>query len=261
MELLLQDRFLICFLAGGFGMIFGSFATALIYRLPREINWVSKRSSCTSCGKNLSIPDLIPIFSYIFLFGRCRHCKTSYSIKYLIIEILVATSFVLSFYFIPFGSKSFIIAFLAFAIIVLSVIDFEHYIIPDEVNIFILLLGIIYSISNNVQFTDIIINIAVFLFLSLFLRWIMFVWKKKEGLGLGDIKFFAAAGAFLSFEFLPVFLFISGITGLLVALFWRVIKKTDIFPFGPSLSVSLFFCVAFPETSVSIIQRIQEIIY
>lgn len=242
-------------------MIFGSFATALIYRLPRDINWVSKRSSCTSCGKNLTVVDLVPVLSYIFLFGKCRHCKTSYSIKYLMVEIMVAASFVASFYFLPFGIKPFIVSFLAFAVIVLTVIDFEHYIIPDEVNIFILMLGIIYSLSNNMEVIDLAINIAVYFGIAMFLRWFMFVWKKKEGLGLGDVKFFAAAGAFLSYEFLPIFLLISGITGLLVALVWRMVKKTDIFPFGPSLSLSLFFCVAFPETSSRIIYKIQEIIY
>ncbi len=260
MENLLQDRFILVPLAAVFGAVFGSFATALIYRLPRDINWVTKRSACTKCGHHLGIPDLMPLFSYLFTRGHCRYCKVKFGGNYLVTEILVAMSFALSAYIFGPTIEMIIISLLAFVTIVICYIDFEHYIIPDEANIFIALLGIAYAIGTDAPLVEQLIFMPLFYFgLAMFLRWIMFVWKKKEGLGLGDVKFFAAAGTFLGIESLPAFLFLSGIAGLMIALAWRVMKKGEMFPFGPALCISLLFCVAFPESYDKLMLFVQEI--
>lgn len=70
-----------------FGLIIGSFATALVYRLPRGLDWVSARSRCPSCGHVLGVPDLVPVFSWLFLRGRCRHCGTKIPARYPLIEL------------------------------------------------------------------------------------------------------------------------------------------------------------------------------
>ncbi|MDX1948891.1 MAG: prepilin peptidase [Rickettsiales bacterium] len=245
-EFLTQERFLFLGIITIFGAIMGSFATALIYRLPRDINWVSKRSECTICNHKLGVLDLIPIFSYIISRGKCRYCGTKYGFTYFIIEALVAISFFISFYFLTIP-EALITGFLAFAIIILSAIDFEHYIIPDEVNIFIFVLGAINSYVNNLEISDFAINCFTYLGISLLLRWSVFLWKKREGLGLGDVKLFLASGAFLSIELLPIYLFLSGFSGLILAIFWRLFKKSEIFPFGPCLSFALLLCVIFPQ--------------
>ena len=262
MDNLLQDSFFRLITSSVFGLIFGSFATALIYRMPRDIDWIKKRSHCTHCETNLGFLDLIPVFSYVFSGGKCRHCKTPYSPNYLITEILITISFVLCFL----SFKDFYIAtmmsLLAFSLIVLSAIDFEHYIIPDEINLFIFILGFVYGVYNQIPVTDLLIMAVIYFLIALLLRFIMFAWKKKEGLGFGDVKFFAAAGVFLTdIELLPVFLFISGVAGVLIAITWKLLGKGKLFPFGPALSASLFFCVAFPEVGEKFTFFIQDSLY
>jgi prepilin signal peptidase PulO-like enzyme (type II secretory pathway) len=259
MESLLQDRFFILLAAGLFGAVFGSFATALIYRLPREINWVSKRSICPKCDHALGVLDLFPIFSYLFTMGHCRHCKAKFGANYLFIELLMVISFVLSAYLFGPTVKTVVISMLSFATIIIFVVDFEHYIIPDEINILIGLLGIAYGLNNGEGVEQLVYMPLFYFGLAMFLRWFMFVWKKKEGLGLGDVKFFLAAGTFLSVEALPNFLFISGFVGIIIAILWRLLKKGEIFPFGPALSLSLLFCVAFPESNAKLIMLFQEV--
>jgi leader peptidase (prepilin peptidase)/N-methyltransferase len=230
-----------------YGMIFGSFATALIYRMPRDIDWVLERSKCIKCNTLLSARDLFPIFSWVFSKGKCRHCKTSFGGNYLVTELLVTASFVALYLIKGFSAETAILCLLTFAIIVLSVIDFEHYIIPDEVNIFIFFLGCWWQYLNQASWQQfIVMPLAMFAF-AMFLRWFMYLLKKREGLGLGDVKFFIAAGVFLTAQNFSIFLFLSGIVGILIALLWKLLKKGDLFPFGPALSISLLLCVIFPQ--------------
>jgi leader peptidase (prepilin peptidase)/N-methyltransferase len=230
-----------------FGMVFGSFATALIYRLPREINFVSERSNCTSCGYKLRVLDLFPIFSYIFLRGKCRSCGTKISANYLIIEIIITLSFVAIFLDKGINYQSAILMLLAFSIIVLSAIDFEHYIIPDEVNIFIFVLGILYHIQSGFDLQQMIILPIFLAGFSLALRWAVTKWKNQEALGLGDVKLFAGVGAFLPLQDFAIFLLLSGGVGFLIAIIWKIFKRGDIFPFGPAIGIAMFICVYFPN--------------
>ncbi len=70
-----------------FGLCLGSFMTALVYRLPRGLNWTTDRSRCPSCGHALGVPDLVPVFSWLALRGRCRHCRTPIPARYPLIEL------------------------------------------------------------------------------------------------------------------------------------------------------------------------------
>lgn len=261
MESLLQDRTLLLLVSGIFGALFGSFATALIHRLPREINWVSKRSACSKCEHVLGFLDLIPLFSYLFTAGKCRYCKTKFGRGYFFVELLMAVGFIAAAYLFGPSFKTVVICMLVFATIIIFVVDFEHYIIPDEINILIFITGLAYAIYNNAGLHQYILMPLFFFALAMGLRYLMFFWKKKEGLGLGDVKFFLAAGTFLSIESLSIFLFISGFAGLLIAAVWKLLKKGDIFPFGPALAISLLFCVAFPESNQKLMMLVQELIY
>lgn len=259
MQQIITDKVLLALLGLCFGLVFGSFATALIYRLPRNIDWVFKRSHCTICQHTLGVIDLIPVFYFVFSGGKCRFCKSRFGCKYLFIELLVAASFIFGLCHYGLNIYGITFSLLAFAIIVMSVIDFEHYIIPDEVNFFIGLLGAIYSGYNAISLTE-ILYMPIFCFLFAFLlRGIMYLWKRREGLGFGDVKFFLVAGFFLKFENFPAFLMLSGLFGLLIAMVWKVLKKGELFPFGPALGISLLFCYVFPEIgsiSNNIIEKI-----
>jgi prepilin signal peptidase PulO-like enzyme (type II secretory pathway) len=157
--------------------------------------------------------------------------------------------------------NSAVICLLYFAVLLIFAIDFEQYIIPDEINILIFILGISYGIYNNAGLEQLILMPVIYFSLAMGLRYLMFFWKKKEGLGLGDVKFFLAAGTFLSIESLPTFLFLSGFTGIFIAIIWRIMKKGEIFPFGPALAAALLFCVCFPESNKDLVVFIQELLY
>jgi prepilin signal peptidase PulO-like enzyme (type II secretory pathway) len=243
-----------------FGSIFGSFATALIYRLPNGVNWVSKRSECTKCKHKLGFFDLFPIFSYLFLKGKCRYCGSKFGNKYFLVELANTLIFVLIIINFGINLKSVILCLLAFSLLVLSVIDFEHYIIPDEINIFILILGVVYRCFTFPDFENLLFMPLFCLLFAMFLRWLMFVWKKREGLGFGDVKFFLAAGFFLEFTNFPAFLFISGLTGILIAIMWKILKKGELFPFGPALGISVFICFIYPEIGELIINATHKLI-
>ncbi len=261
MEQLTQDSFVVLALYLISGMIFGSFATALIYRLPRDIDWIKQRSKCTKCNKSLGVLDLIPILSYIINWGKCRHCKTKYGFRYLYIEVLMAISFLIIGYHFGANANSIFLCMLVFAVIVLSVIDFEHYIIPDEVNIFILLLGVGYNLYFELEYEKLWLYPLIYFAIAMCLRWGIYLWKKREGLGLGDVKFFIAAGMWLYIEDLPIFLMLSGLTGIAIAIIWRVLKKGNLFPFGPALSIAMLFCVAFPTQTRELLNSFQELLY
>ncbi len=169
-------------------------------------------------------------------------------------------SFMLSAYLFGPSLKTIIISLLTFATIIIVVVDLEHYIIPDEMNLLIFALGLIYGYFNNEGIEQLLFMPLGFFAFAMFLRYLMFFWKKKEGLGFGDVKFFIAAGTFIDMALFPTFLLLSGVFGIVIALVWRLMKKGEVFPFGPALALSLLFCVAFPQTGLNFISLVNEII-
>lgn len=229
------------------GLAFGSFATAVSYRIPKGEDFFIKRSYCPKCRQPLSVFDLFPVLSWIFLRGKCRYCKADISSSYLFTELVTASLFLFIYVNMGVTVSSIIIAAFAVCLVVLSIIDFRHYIIPDSINFVALILGILYQINLNAELLHFFIGPVVFLGIALFLRWFIKKWKKKEGLGMGDVKFFVVAGIFLKLELLAIFFFIAGLVGLLTALLWKITGKGDRFPFGPSLAVSLLVLLVVPE--------------
>jgi len=173
----------------------------------------------------------------------------------------MAAGFALVAYYFGYSTESIIFCLLFFSIVVLSLIDFQHYIIPDEVNLFILLLGLTYQIYSDADWQQMVLMPLMYISIALMLRWGMFAWKKKEALGLGDVKLFLACGMWLTAESLPIFLLFSGLSGIIIAVIWRIFSKGKIFPFGPALSASLFFCAAFPEIAHLLLINFNEMIY
>ncbi len=231
------------------GLIFGSFATALSYRLPRDISIVSKaRSSCPSCNHDLSFIDLVPVFSWLFLRGRCRFCKAPIGWRYPLIE-LATLALCLLFYW-RFGPSPFTLFLLPLAPVITSIIDIDlHYkIIPDGLNLSILGLGFAAlfaamflgglrpddALALGLQAAG---GASLYGFGSVVLRQGVMLALKKEPLGWGDVKFFAVAGFWLGLnpDSLAYFMFVSGVSGILLALIWRKVKQEREFPFGPGI--------------------------
>ena len=215
-----------------FGLIIGSFISALTYRIPRNLDFIKGRSFCDSCKKNLFWYDNIPLFSYLFYLGKSRCCNKKISIRYPLIELTSAFGFVVLYLF----SLSPIYYILYTISIAILVIDLEHQIIPDELSWFILLLGLI-----NFSFLNIF---SGFLFASVLLS--LHLVTKGRGMGLGDVKLAIPLGLWLGLEkglnWLMTSFILGGIVASILLLLGKAKMKTKI-AFGPFLIVGFWIII------------------
>jgi prepilin signal peptidase PulO-like enzyme (type II secretory pathway) len=130
---------------------------------------------------------------------------------------------------------------------ILIVVDLEHQIIPDEVQIALALLSIPYAYFWEKELSTMLFTALGMGLFSYGLRSVFWLWKKKEGLGMGDVKFFIVCGLYLSPYGLAPFLLYAGISGVVLGLIWQRLGFGERFPFGPSLALAFFVCIAFPE--------------
>lgn len=240
------------------GLCLGSFATALAWRLPRGISMTAKaRSACASCGHDLSARDLVPLLSWIFLRGRCRHCAARVGWQYPLIELStlgLCLALHIAFGFSAVTLCAFVIAPVLAA---MTDIDFRYKILPDVLNGVLALAGLAAIVAASLAAFDGPAHAATMLGQALLaailygglawgLRFLFLKLMRKEALGLGDVKFFAAAGVWLGLspDTLAAFLMLSGVFGVLIALLWRRCTGEAEFPFGPALIAS-FLCVLF----------------
>lgn len=242
------------------GLCLGSFATALAWRLPRGISMTAKaRSSCTACGHDLTALDLVPLFSWLFLHGRCRHCRAAVSWRYPLIEL--ATLVLCAGFYARFGfSPELFCAFaMAPALVAMIDIDFKYKILPDVLNLTVLLAGLAAVLLSAMPAHDPAGHVLDMLGQAALgavmygggawaLRQLFLVWKKREALGLGDVKFFAASGVWLgtNVDALAAYLLMAGLSGVIIALLWRRVTGEAEFPFGPAL-IAAFVAVLFSQ--------------
>lgn len=206
------------------------------------------RSKCIKCKHSLGVLDLVPLFSYIALVGKCRYCKAGISPRYPLTELLTAIAFTgLGGYW----QDKFMLVLLAvmtMALVTMIVIDFEHMIIPDEIQFVLAIVGIIYAYYVGTPLFMVILLPLGTLIIALVLKYGFLLFTKRDGLGLGDVKFFAISGLYINLISLSAFFFLSGLIGLFIAAIWRFLKRGENFPFGPALACTLYLCVVFPET-------------
>lgn len=224
-----------------FGAVIGSFLNVCIYRLPLDQSIVSPGSRCMSCGAAVRWFDNIPIISWLVLRGRCRGCGAGFSIRYPLVELLTACLFLLL--FLRFGlSISFAIyALLVVALIVITFIDFDHQIIPDEISLSGVVLGFLASFFlPEPGWASSLAGIVVG-WGSLALVFYAYLWLTgREGMGGGDAKLLAMLGAFLGWKAVPFIIFISSLVGSIVGLSLMALQRKGrhlAIPFGPYLAM------------------------
>lgn len=233
------------------GLMLGSFATALIYRIPRGIGWATgQRSNCTSCQKTLGPADLVPVFSWLISRGKCRYCGAPVSIQYPLTEIGVLLACLLAYALNGFSPETFFIIATVPFLAALLVIDLQQMILPNRLVLIVGGIGAARLLWHSALagwpagfdhiFLPHLIGAFIFAALAWFLGWLMTILLKKDSLGFGDVKFFAAAGLWLGIGNLALFCILSGAFGVMLALLWRRIKGQSQFPFGPSLITSLY---------------------
>lgn len=223
-----------------FGAVVGSFLNVCIYRMPQGLSIVRPGSRCGSCGQPVRWFDNIPLLSWLWLQGRCRHCKAVFSIRYLLVELL--TGVICTALFLKLGltlSFAFSFCFCA-ALIVVTFIDFDHQIIPDEITLPGMVMGFAASFilpqhSWLSSLLGIIIGWGVLALIFYGYLWL----TGREGMGGGDAKLLAMVGAFLGLKSILFVIFVSSLLGSLVGIIIMKLQKGDrhlAIPFGPYLA-------------------------
>ena len=231
------------------GLTFGSLVTLVSYRLPLGEDIAIKPSRCPKCETKLRFLDLWPVLSWLLSCGRCRYCKAPISPRYPLTELVTASMFLLLYMKYGLTLQAILLALMGVALMVMIVVDIEHYIIPDQVHYILLPLALAYHVVVGTPAESAAMGFLLGAAIGLALHHGYRMIRKKEGLGFGDVKFLAVAGLWLGLKPIVPFLFFAGLFGVATGLLWRVIGKGPIFPFGPSLACSLFLCIVFPVAS------------
>jgi len=234
------------------GLAVGSFLNVLIFRIPEGEGVVSGRSHCRKCAKTLSWFELIPLFSYIFLRGRCLVCREHISIQYPLVELISGFNFVLVFWWanVNYGITPFSFLTISYVLFVFSVLfvvfvtDLRHFIIPDRIVYPAITVTLILILLNRFAFACKfptvscgLTNVALSLVGALFFLTLVLV-SRGRWMGLGDVKLAVLMGLFLGFGKLIVALLLSFFGGSVIgALLMLLRKKTlkDEVPFGTFL--------------------------
>lgn len=222
------------------GLAFGSFLNVCIYRLPRDLSVVHPRSACPHCKELVRFYDNIPVFSWLVLRGRCRHCKARITPRYLVIELLTGALFLGCYWYFGFSWATLKYCVFGFLLLGLIFTDAETQLLPDEMTISGLVLGLVFSalVPVNDLVTHFLPGLVSFpagvtgwRLLSLadsvvgavvgasFIYGVGEMYLRArgvEGMGFGDVKLMAMIGAFLGTKLTILTLFAASITGSLV---------------------------------------------
>ena len=228
-----------------FGTIFGSFFNVVGYRLPKEESLITPPSHCPKCNYRLKAIDLIPIVSYIFLRGKCHNCKSKISLFYPLFEFFTGLLFALTYYVFGISIYSLMVLIFVSSMVIIFISDYQTMIIPDEVLIFasFAILILTYLNSNlNQTISALLSGIFAFLFMFLLKKFGDFIFK-QESMGGGDIKLLFLFGIFIGYEMAIVSVLLGSFIGLPISLIFLKIKKENIIPFGPFLTVAALIIV------------------
>jgi prepilin signal peptidase PulO-like enzyme (type II secretory pathway) len=234
------------------GAVLGSFLNVVIYRLPINKSVVTPRSSCIKCGYQIKWFENIPILSYIFLRGRCSNCKTNLSLRYPLIEALIGTIAILLF---PQNLSDqalihfFFLFFVAYIFVGLFIIDIEHHLLPDKLNLYLLALIAPYSILNF-GYVDPIIGGLIGFGGTYGITYLFYKIKGQIGLGGGDIKLFGILGLYLGPQGIVQLIFLSSLLGSVLGIILISLKKLPKdkpFAFGPYILIVAALQIFFPE--------------
>lgn len=229
------------------GLEIGSFLNVLILRIPAGESFVTAPSHCVRCGKRLHWYELIPLFSWLFLRGRCAGCKTSISAQYPLVEAATGLLFASIYYRFGFSLDTILLCSMTSALLALSVIDFRTYEIPQGFTIFLLLVG---AARLAIDFGHWPLYVIGFFAVSVPLL-IIFLVTGGRGIGGGDIKLMAACGLILGWKLIVLAFFMGCILGSVLHLI-RMSKKGagSMLAMGPYLSIGIFLAAMFGNSMI-----------
>lgn len=232
-----------------YGIVVGSFLNVCIYRIPLGQSLSKERSHCMTCGYQLRWFDLIPLFSWLFLRGRCRKCGAKISPQYPIVEATNGLLWVLIVAIHGFDTRTLVVesllyCLMASALLALSVIDFRTFIIPFGFNVFIFCLGIV-NLVYRILFTE-KPNLWLYVigfFVTSIISYILYLCKAMGG---GDVKLLAASGFLIGWKLSLLSFFVGCIIGAIIhPIRMKVSKQGRTLAMGPYLSAGIMLSVLF----------------
>ena len=256
-------------LCGILGLIVGSFLNVVIHRLPKMLerewraqcaelnstvatettqssssqpryNLMVPRSSCPHCGHNISALENIPVISYLLLRGKCKGCAAPISMRYPIVEVVCGLLSAYVAWHFGFGWAAMAALLFSWALLALTFIDFDTQLLPDDITLPLLWLGLLFNLSGI--FVDLpgAVTGAVAGYLILWIiYWLFKLITGKEGMGYGDFKLLAAIGAWLGWKMLPLVILLSSLVGAIIGITLIIALGRDRnipIPFGPYLA-------------------------
>ena len=240
------------------GLLIGSFLNVCIYRIPEKASISFPPSHCFSCDHKLKPIDLIPVFSYLFLRGKCRYCGEKISIQYPLIETLNSLVYLLLLTHFGLSIQFLFYAILASTLIVVSIIDYYHQIIPNETVLFTLIIGIIYRISTYFAFDENLFTILKQSLLGFLIGggfyFLIFI-LTRGNMGGGDIKLMAALGVWLGAVDTGLSIFLTFMIGAVVSVFLLATKikgRKDAIPFGPFIVLGTFITILYKTEIINL---------
>ncbi len=256
------------------GLMIGSFLNVVIYRLPLQLSSAWKRdaldflgmepelrpanvnivfpaSHCPKCGAEVKPWHNIPLLSYLLLKGKCASCKTPISLQYPLVEFVCALMSTFVLYHFGLTAEGILALLFSWALLALTGIDFNEQLLPDNITLPLLWLGLLVNLNNTFTSLESAVLGAVLGYLSLW--WIFWLFKLltgKEGMGHGDFKLLAALGAWLGWQQLLLIVLLSSLVGAVVGIALIVALGRDRqvpIPFGPYLAAAGWIALVWGE--------------
>ncbi|MBT3353456.1 MAG: prepilin peptidase [Candidatus Scalindua sp.] len=284
MEYLRLQEVLIQLWVFGLGLVIGSFLNVCIYRIPEGISLLWPASKCVNCSKRVVWYDNIPVLSYLFLKGKCRHCQHKISALYPITELITGIVFLSLFHSVILVKGDLVCAYIFYLVfccllIVGSIVDLKLYIIPNEITYTGLILAPIAGLLcvgcrnlNNAQgYFDNSANqwldslqvsmIGVFvaggmIFLCGIIGKLVL---RKDAMGFGDVKLMGVIGGFIGWKLAVATFFLAPFFGLLFGIPRLISRRGKMIPYGPFLSLAAFICLLFQDVTVGIIDNYLDV--
>ncbi len=259
-------------LAGIFGLLIGSFLNVCIYRLPRDLSVVRPRSFCPLCESPISWYDNIPLFSYFALGGKCRSCKARIGWRYPVVEALTGLMFFAAVWSAGWSLQALKLGIFSAILIELIFSDLEERILPDELTLGGIAAGLLFAVAApisggfslffpgaNPSWWPSLAESAAGTVVTAGALWLVGklyrLARKRDGLGLGDIKMVAMIGAFLGLQGALLTLILGSLMGSAVGLLYLWMAKKDArtypLPLGTFLGIGAFGIAFFKDPVLS----------
>jgi leader peptidase (prepilin peptidase)/N-methyltransferase len=256
------------------GLLVGSFLNVVIYRLPlmMESRWrrdccelleveqekqeqplglATPNSHCPHCKAAIKPWQNIPVISYLALGGKCANCGAAISWRYPAIELITGLMTLSLAWYFPLSPALLGAVLLTWALIALTMIDVDHQLLPDDITLPLLWLGLLFNLGGTyVSLQDAVIGAIAGYLILWSIYWLFKLLTGKEGMGYGDFKLLAALGAWLGWQLLPVIILLSSLVGAVCGIALMVIKrrgKEIPIPFGPYLAMAGWIALLWGE--------------